>query len=163
SGNTNANGTFFVQPTDANNFQLIGTTPNGTYTGGGTWRLAPYTVDANPIALAVADTNGDGHLDVVTVNTSARDFSLLLGNGVGTAGTFTTATDVAAADFNKDGKIDLAVSFTGGGGGKGGGTSGGAVVLFGNGNRTFQNGQTFAAGTLATAVGVGDFNKDGNP
>jgi hypothetical protein len=117
-GDTAANGTFSVSPVDGNNFQLIGTTPNAAYTGGGTWKLAPYTVDANPIGLAVADTNEDGHLDVVTVNSGGRDFSLLVGNGDGTlrqAVNFSVSPAnqpdaVAVGDVNGDGIPDLVVA-----------------------------------------------------
>ena len=37
-GNTAANGTFFVTSTGANTFSLDGSTGNGAYTGGGTWK-----------------------------------------------------------------------------------------------------------------------------
>lgn len=68
----------------------------------------------DPTALVLADLNGDGDLDAITVNTTA-DVSVMLGNG---NGTFATATvdsslrgyDGAVADLNGDGINDLAVA-----------------------------------------------------
>ena len=40
-GNTSANGTFTITVLNANQFQLNGTTGNGTYTGGGEWAYSP--------------------------------------------------------------------------------------------------------------------------
>lgn len=48
-------------------------------------------------------------------------------------------------DFNGDGKLDVVTS--------------GGTVLLGNGNGTFQMGQSFS--TVGLAVAVGDFNGDG--
>src|SRR5579871_5143170 len=46
-GNTNANGTFTINVVDANNFELLGTTGNGAYTGGGSW------VGTNPATITI--------------------------------------------------------------------------------------------------------------
>src|SRR4051812_11658586 len=64
------------------------------------------------------------------------------------AGTF----NVAAGDFNRDGRRDLAVT-----------VAAGVKVLLGDGSGTFQAGGTYAAGTGPTALVVGDFNRDGKP
>jgi hypothetical protein len=74
-----------------------------------------FAVDANPLAVALADLNGDGKLDAVTANYGGGSVSVLLGNGDGTfqpaqsfpAGAF--ASTVVVGDFNGDGKPDLAV------------------------------------------------------
>jgi hypothetical protein len=63
----------------------------------------------------------------------------------------TTPLSVAVADFNNDGRPDLAVA-----------NSSGANVLLGNGDGTFQTAASFNAGNSADAVAVGDFNNDGN-
>jgi hypothetical protein len=60
---------------------------------------------------------------------------------------------VAAADFNGDGKPDLAVSLNGG-------TT--VVVLLGNGDGTFQGAKT-SAGLGQSSVTVADLNGDGRP
>ena len=71
--------------------------------------------------LALADVNGDGALDLFTVSTDYDgidwDFHVILGNGDGTfkrqsqkfvAGAYSSSIP-AIADFNRDGKLDLAM------------------------------------------------------
>jgi hypothetical protein len=116
-----------------------------------------YTV---PVALAVADFNGDGHLDIITLNNSAT-FSLLTGDGSGgfalAAGSPVAlqsySTSLAVGDFNGDGSPDLAITMA----------SGGLTVLLGNGNGGFTAapGGTVGTGTRPASVAVGDFNGDG--
>jgi hypothetical protein len=77
-----------------------------------------YQVDKDPIAVAVADLNGDGLPDVVTANNSAPSFSTLLGNGDGTFAVPTTVTEtgtpnptaVAVGDLNGDGLNDYVIA-----------------------------------------------------
>src|SRR5208282_2251669 len=53
--------------------------------GDGTFRpSAEYVVGNSPAALAIADFNGDGHLDLVTANSADGTVSMPLGNGDGT-------------------------------------------------------------------------------
>jgi hypothetical protein len=92
--------------------------------GDGTFTTAsgsPITVGTQPWALVAGDFNNDGKLDLAIVNrpnTGYGSVTLLLGNG---DGTFTQASGspytvgnspvaIAAADFNGDGKLDLAVA-----------------------------------------------------
>jgi hypothetical protein len=64
-------------------------------------------------------------------------------------------TWLAAADFNADGIVDLAVVNQ---------TAPGTVsILLGQGDGTFQAAQRFTTGPLAIAVAVGDWNGDGIP
>jgi hypothetical protein len=92
------------------------------------------------LALAVADLNGDGILDMAVVNYSSSDVSVLLGKG---DGTFQSAVNYAAGaapltakDFNGDGIPDLAVV-----------SEAGVRVLLGNGDGTFQTSPiTYVAG-----------------
>src|SRR5262249_728044 len=52
--------------------------------GNGTFAAAQnFATDANPVAVAVADVNGDTRLDLVTANSSGT-ISVLVGNGDGT-------------------------------------------------------------------------------
>jgi hypothetical protein len=88
--------------------------------GDGTFQLAvAYSVGLNTdsATISVGDFNGDGKLDLVVANAgtqSSDNVSLLLGNGDGTfqaavnygAGSNFSAT---SADFNGDGRLDLAV------------------------------------------------------
>jgi hypothetical protein len=66
--------------------------------------------------VVAGDFNGDGILDLATVNSVSNSASILLGNGDGTfylemlqfAVLYPQA--LAVADFNGDGKVDLAVA-----------------------------------------------------
>lgn len=75
------------------------------------------SVGSRPGAIVAGDFNDDGNLDLAIANYGDGTVTLLLGNG---DGTFTQAsgspyavgqdpTAIAAADFNGDGKLDLAV------------------------------------------------------
>ena len=74
-------------------------------------------VGDSPVSVAVADLDGDTVPDLVTANSSSDDLSVLLGRG---DGTFTYPPinhfvdeypqGLVTGDFNKDGKMDLAVS-----------------------------------------------------
>ena len=116
-----------------------------------------------PNQLATADFNGDAKLDVVTANTGTKDVSLLPGNGDGTFQSplkFATGAPagtpkfVAIADFNGDGKLDVAAA------GSVTASSGFVSVLPGNGDGTFQTSVTTTLGDVDFMT-VGDFNGDG--
>jgi hypothetical protein len=68
----------------------------------------------------------------------------------------TNPQDVVTADFNNDGKPDLATSSYDDATG-----DGSVSVLLGNGNGSFQPARTFATGPYTFALTAGDFNADG--
>jgi hypothetical protein len=148
--------------------------PVVTYSSGGD------SFETSPTALAVADLNNDGKLDVVMTNycsnacsspTAEGNASVLLGNGDGTfqpaviyesGGYGLSIGAVAVADVNGDGKPDLLVV---NGNCVGGACEQGTVgVLLGNGNGTFQPAVLYGSGVdNTTSVVVGDVNGDGKP
>src|SRR5260221_9411685 len=90
-----------------------------------------YSTGRNPIAITVADFNGDGRPDLAVANNRDGNVSVLLGNADGTFqtavnyGAGTAPKSIAAADLNGDGRIDLVVANAMGNKGS---------ILLGNGN-----------------------------
>ena len=134
--------------------------------GDGTFQAPGPAISAgsaypNFVTVAAADFNGDGKLDIAGVNraTTPASVSVLLGKGDGTflpAQSFTAGSiysGITTADFNGDGKVDIAV------------TNGAQVsVLLGKGDGTFLAVQSFSVDssyTASNAIAAGDFNGDG--
>ena len=107
--------------------------------------------------MAVADLNGDGKLDVATVNNTSKTVSILFGNGNGTfqpQQTFPVGyspVSLALADLNGDGKLDIVTADN----------AGDVSVLFGFGDGTFQLKQSLLVGSGLYALAVADLNGDG--
>jgi hypothetical protein len=76
-------------------------------------------VGNQPVAIAVADFNRHGNLDLAVVNQRSNTVSILLGNGDGTfqpPRTIRVGNDpvaITVGDFNRDGNPDLAVALHG--------------------------------------------------
>ena len=142
--------------------------------GDGTFASSLAITPASPYPAAIGDFNGDGRLDVatttignprnsfpaqlwLTVNNGARTFSRSVVGGFPppTGGVNIFVGNPVAADFNGDGKLDIAV--------KDAGTN---VFLFlGNGDGTWQQLGTQAqmpTGLPAQLV-VADFDHNGSP
>ena len=136
--------------------------------GDGTFKSpVNYSISGNVQALASGDLNADGKLDlVVSSGGTSATISMLLGNGDGTFGSplvYTSnllsiySTSIAVADFNGDGKLDLALTNSVG-------PTNAVAIVLGNGDGTFQNPPLlYSAGLLPTAVVSLDVNGDGKP
>ncbi len=120
------------------------------------------------VPLVQADFNGDGFDDVaipVNAASGAEQLNVYLGTGQakqpfqpGPATPLTTGAliiSLVAADFNGDGKKDVAISY--------GFPTAFVQIFLGNGDGTFTAGASFNApgGLGATDMVVADFNKDG--
>ena len=119
----------------------------------------PLGVDLGPWAVATADFNGDGALDLAVVNYLPGTVSVLLGNGDGTFrptpiffGGDNGPSSVAVGDFNGDGRPDLVLANF---------KSTTVSVFLGKGDGTFSMPLLFSAGTSPAFAAVGDFNGDG--
>lgn len=129
---------------------------------------ADYPVGGNPAAVALADFNGDGRLDMAVVNQGDSTVQILLGRADGTfndpavcpigfncdrvvyeVGNFPSS--VAVGDFNRDGNSDLVVTNA---------LSNSISILLGNGDGTFQPPVSYSTGDFPWGVVIGDFNGD---
>jgi hypothetical protein len=106
---------------------------------------------AGTASVTVANTAPGGGVSNVTyfqIITPARSISF----HDSTFGAGQEPYAVASGDFNRDGKIDLAVANV---------TGGTVSILLGNGDGTFKTQTQIAAGYGPIALAVGDFNGDG--
>ena len=118
-----------------------------------------------PVAVAPGDFNGDGHIDLAVLKDltgSPRPVEIFLNNGSGIFASTgfqynalqgNVIYDLAAADFNNDGKLDLAAT---------GGSQSQTAILLGNNSGGFGAATLFATGGNVRAAAVGDFNNDGS-
>jgi hypothetical protein len=126
-----------------------------------------YQVGGTSMEMATGDFNGDGVRDVAVANRgvlgqggsyTGGDVSILLGYGDGSVapqihlGTPHAPSSIAAADFDRDGRDDLAVAFAG---------SADVAVFISRGDGLFEPPVIYTHGTGDGAVKAGDLNKDG--
>jgi len=126
-----------------------------TQSSGGETSIASGTV-------ALGDFDNDENLDVaVSAGTIPDQVRVLLGDGTGSfpdseESFVTNPSNLAAADFNGDGNLDLAVVQVGTA------PTPAAAILLGNGDGTFQAPRSFGIGPDPRGIVTGDFDSDGN-
>lgn len=120
--------------------------------------------------LVIGDYNADGFADIIAINRSNNSVvgqptwgaAVLLNNG---AGAFPTATEIVGAgvqsysgvagDFNRDGKLDLALNSPGLA------SNHNVRLIYGNGDGTFGAPVAYPVGSEGGKMTAADFNGDG--
>jgi len=130
--------------------------------GDGTFQPA-VKIEANVDtgALAAADLNGDGKLDLVDYASRDNQIQVFMGNGNGTfqapviypAGSCYSSTQIQLVDLRHNGKLDLVTINPG---------SNDLSVYLGNGDGTFQPPTNYVVGISPDCLAIGDFHQDGN-
>ena len=137
AGDFNGDGKADLATVGATTLQTRRGNGNGTFQPPVTYSLGG--TDAN--AVIIRDVNGDGKPDIISANYGNSTVSVFLSNGNGTfksASQFSTTTHpvvLTAGDFNKDGKIDLAVA-----------SATKVSILLGNGTGSFSLARTITGG-----------------
>ena len=152
-------------------FAVINSTDNtvGVFLGYGSGGFtpstgSPFAVGPGPASVAAGDLNGDGILDLAIANGVGNNVTVLLGDGLGgftpsTGSPFSVGTapeSVALADFDGDGKLDIAVADF---------QDNTVTVLLGTGGARFvpAAGSPFAVGREPWGLAAADLNGDGKP
>jgi hypothetical protein len=145
--------------------QFVGTLlgkGNGSFRKGPSFSVSPYS----PVALAVGDFDGDQIPDLAVVEYNGPadgKLGIFLENG---DGAFHKSAEydlgfepksAAVADFDGDGRLDVAVTNQGVNG------KGSLMIFFGNGDGTFKPPATYNLGAYPDSVAAGDLNGDGRP
>lgn len=149
---------------------LLNTTASGSMTASFASHVT-FTTGSSPASVAIGDINGDGKPDAVVANLGLSSVSVLLNTTTAGAATptfatkvdFTTGTgpvSVVLADFNGDGKPDIAASNNGQG-------STVSVLLntttTGASTPTFATKVDFTTASIPNGLAAGDVNSDGKP
>ena len=116
---------------------------------------------SNPLAVALADLNGDGRLDLIVANLLDDSVGIRLGNGDGnfatlsSTGTGARPTALAIGDLNGDGRADLITADR---------TINSVGIRYGQGDGSFDANPTpalFAVGVAPSSVALFDLDGDG--
>ncbi|CAF0789784.1 unnamed protein product [Adineta ricciae] len=131
---------------------------NGTFSYGEDYSTGS---DSYPSSVVTADLNLDGYLDIVVANYGTWNLYVYYGQRDGTlirafilsTGSGSSPQSLVIDDFNKDGRLDIAVANSG---------TDNVGIFFGAVNSTFLNQITLPTGKGSAPYGisVGDFNDD---
>jgi hypothetical protein len=126
-----------------------------------------YRTGSGPRALAIADLNRDGHVDIATANAIGNSVSVLFGNGDGTFrdavsyGTVSQPRSLAVAELDGSNGPDIIVPS---------GNDASVAILRNLGDGTFDTLTRMSTGpkpeqnqSYEDTVTVADFNRDGRP
>ncbi len=119
-----------------------------------------HAVGSAPQAIASGEFNGDSDPDLVVVNQSSNNVSVLLGaagGGFTAPANFavgTTPLSVAVGEFNGDSDPDLAVANE---------ATNDVSILLGSAGGSFTAPTSFLVGATPQSVAIGDFNGDLDP
>ena len=154
-------GVFSPNQTPATLFILLNKS-NGSFTLAHSYTLSQQAAN---VPIVTADFNGDGKLDLAIITSDPSGNSnwgldVLLGNGDGSFGSPMVFAEgsgqpsqMAVADFNGDGKADLAVIDR---------STSSLLVFLGNGDGTFSSPVSYFAGSGGAYLVTADFNGDGH-
>lgn len=148
---------------------LLNTTIPGATRAGYT-AAVPFAIASNPVAVAVADVDGDGRADLVVTNSGSNDVAVLLNASTvsGPAAQFAVSTStlstqptggLVAGDFNLDGLLDVAAAQR---------TANTVAIMLnttgaGAATASFALAASPAVGTVPRGIESADFNGDGKP
>jgi hypothetical protein len=144
-----------------------GTFQSGIYYAPAENSASGTDADLYPVAVTIADVNGDGKNDIVCSNYTSSDVTILLGNGDGTVKVPNAGYSIGGnagypavvADFNGDGLADIVIPDE----------NYSLVYLQGYGDGSFRAANDYYApifddyGANSEAIASGDFNGDGYP
>jgi uncharacterized repeat protein (TIGR01451 family) len=161
AGQFTSSGKVDLAVTSDNSVSILVGNGDGTFAAGSSVALS-----SSPWDIVAGDFSGDGTLDLAvsdegTGGDQQGDVTLMVGKGDGTFSAqapvtvLTGVTELAAADFNDDGTLDLATvsaQFE----------ASDVAVLLNQGGGAFQI-QTYAAGRQSLDLAAADFNGDGTP
>ncbi|MFT5324046.1 MAG: hypothetical protein ACI8P0_001906, partial [Planctomycetaceae bacterium] len=162
SADFNADGNADLAAADIFNLVVFLGVGDGSFTARST-----HSIQGSPAFLEAVDLNGDGILDLVSANgafessvTENNTISVFIGTGAGTflpERVFTAGhlpKDIAIADLDSDGILDLAVVNSG---------SSSVSILSGLGSGRFESPLNVDVPAESDEIETGDFNGDGLP
>ncbi|WP_437805590.1 FG-GAP repeat domain-containing protein [Sorangium sp. So ce1078] len=127
-------------------------------------RTYPVASTYPPLAVAVADLDGDGRADFATVdNLDAVELKLSQSDSLSSRNLAGTGTSIVATDVDGDGHPDLAIGLKNLSPAHDPVTEGAVNVLRNQGDGTFEDAVLYPLGSAVRAIVSADFDADGHP